>query len=152
MNKPKSNPLDALLASLYGRINYERQLKVTPRSFKLQNMREFLRRLGDPHLQCPVVHVAGTKGKGSVATMVGQILTCSGRRTGVYLSPHLEVINQRMMVDGGMITDQQLFDVLKAIQPIADQLDRERDADDHRKLTFFSGNQVLVNLVVLMSF
>ena len=137
MNKPKSNPLDSLLASLYGRINYERQLKVTPRHFKLKNMSEFLRRLGDPHLQYPVVHVAGTKGKGSVATMVGQILLESGRRTGVYVSPHLESINQRMIINGTQITDEQLVETLTKIEPIADKLDQESDDAGRRKLTFF---------------
>ncbi len=137
MNQFPLNPLDAQLAALFSRINYERQLKVTPRSFKLQNMREFLRRLGDPHLRCPVVHVAGTKGKGSVATMVGQILMTSGRRTGVYVSPHLETINQRMVLDGQTITDDQLLETLQQIEPVAHEMDREANDDDRRKLTFF---------------
>ncbi len=137
MNKYQSNPLESLLASLYGRINYERQLKVTPRHFKLQNMREFLRRLGNPHLQYPVVHVAGTKGKGSVTTMIGQILQTSGRKTGVYTSPHLESINQRMAIDGQSISDEQLAEVLVEIEPIADAMDREADRLGRRPLTFF---------------
>ena len=137
MNQFPLDLLDAQLAALFNRINYERQLKVTPRSFKLQNMREFLRRLGDPHLRCPIVHVAGTKGKGSVATMVGQILMTSGRRTGVYVSPHLETINQRMVLDGQTITDDQLLETLQAIEPVANEMDREANDDDRRKLTFF---------------
>lgn len=137
MNKPVSNPLDALLATLYNRINYERQSKITPRSFKLQNMREFLRRLGDPHLACPTIHVAGTKGKGSVATMIGQVLTAARRKTGVYVSPHLETINQRMLLDGFEISDEQLYDVLKRIEPVAEAMDQEADEDERRPLTFF---------------
>ena len=85
MNKLKSESPSSIedhLAALYGRINYERQLKVTPRHFKLRNMREILRRLDDPHLKYPVIHVAGTKGKGSTCTMLGQVLTAFGRRTG----------------------------------------------------------------------
>lgn len=137
MNKYQSNPLESLLASLYGRINYERQLKVTPRNFKLQNMREFMRRLGNPHLRYPVIHVAGTKGKGSVATMIGQILQTSGRKTGVYTSPHLESINQRMVVDGQQITDEQLAEVLSEIESVATEMDEEADQLDRRPLTFF---------------
>ncbi len=137
MNKPKSSQIEALLASLYSRINYERQLRVTPKHFKLKNMRDFLRRLGDPHLQYPVVHVAGTKGKGSVATMIGQILSGAGRKTGVYSSPHLETIHQRMAIDGSIISDDQLVEVLAEIEPVAQQLDQEAEIENRRPLTFF---------------
>jgi dihydrofolate synthase/folylpolyglutamate synthase len=140
MNRHKysqNSQLETHLSRLYGRINYERQLTVTPRHFKLRNMREILKRLGDPHLQYPVVHVAGTKGKGSVTTMVGQILQASGRRTGVYVSPHLERINQRISVDGSMISDDQLVEVLAELEPVCDSLDVEAEAAGYRKLTFF---------------
>ncbi len=137
MNQLKSNRLESLLGSLYQRINYERQSKVASDHFKLQNMRSFLERLGDPHLKYPVVHVAGTKGKGSVTTMIGQILKSSGRCTGIYVSPHLETINQRMIIDGQMITDEQLEHVLAEIEPVAQQLDREAEENDRPKLTFF---------------
>ena len=140
MNRHKysqNSQLESLLARLYGRINYERQLTVTPRHFKLRNMRAILGRLGDPHLQYPVVHVAGTKGKGSVTTMVGQILQASDRRTGVYVSPHLESINQRISVDGSMISDDQLAEVLAELESVCNSLDEEAEAAGHRKLTFF---------------
>lgn len=140
MNKPKSespSSIEVHLAGLYGRINYERQDRVTPRHFKLRNMREILRRLGNPHLKYPVVHVAGTKGKGSVSTMIGQILTASGRRTGVYTSPHLETIHQRMVVGGALITDQQLVDTLTALDPVVRSMDEEADQLNYRHLTFF---------------
>ncbi len=140
MNKLKSesaNSIEAHLAALYQRINYERQERVTPRHFKLQNMREILQRLGDPHLKYPVIHVAGTKGKGSVCTMIGQILTDSGRRTGVYTSPHFEKINQRMAVDGQEISDEQLVHVLSSLDPVVQQMDAEAEQQNHRPLTFF---------------
>ncbi len=140
MNKLKTESptsIEAHLAVLYGRINYERQDRVSPRHFKLRNMREILNRLGDPHLKYPVIHVAGTKGKGSVSTMVGQILMASGRRTGVYTSPHLETIHQRMVVDGFLITDQQLVDTLTALDPVVRSMDEEADRQNYRHLTFF---------------
>ena len=113
---PNSTPpstetaLSKTLDSLYGRINYERQTKVPPDGFRLDKMRELLNRLGNPQSSYPAIHVAGTKGKGSVSTMVGSILTASSFRTGVYTSPHLEKINQRMAIDGVQITDAQLLD------------------------------------------
>ena len=140
MNKLKSESPSSIedhLATLYSRINYERQLKVTPRHFKLRNMREILQRLDDPHLKYPVIHVAGTKGKGSTCTMLGQVLTASGRRTGVYTSPHLETIHQRMAVDGNLITDEQLVHVLTTLWPVIDAMDSESAEAGFRPLTFF---------------
>ena len=61
--------MDHFLSKLYSRINYELKVRVEPRDFKLNNIRALLARVGDPHLRYPVIHVAGTKGKGSVATM-----------------------------------------------------------------------------------
>ena len=100
-------------------------------------MRDLLHRLGDPHLQYPVIHVAGTKGKGSVTKMVGEILTAAGVKTGVYMSPHLETIHQRMSIDGSWISDEQLLSVLNEIQPVLDEMDDEAKRDDRRDLTFF---------------
>ena len=140
MNKLKSESPSSIedhLAALYGRINYERQLKVTPRHFKLRNMREILRRLDDPHLSYPVIHVAGTKGKGSTCTMLGQVLTASGRRTGVYTSPHLETIHQRMAIDGNLITDDQLVSALTTLQPVIESMDAQSAETGYRPLTFF---------------
>ncbi len=122
---------------LYSRINYERQSRITARSFKLVNMRDLLKRLGNPHLEYPVIHVAGTKGKGSVSTMIGSVLSASGLRTGVYTSPHLETIHQRMAIDSQLISDEQLIDVLDEIQPVLAEMDQEAEQDDRRNLTFF---------------
>ena len=140
MNKLKSETPSSIedhLAALYRRINYERQVKVTPRHFKLKNMRGILRRLDDPHLKYPVIHVAGTEGKGSTCTMLGQVLTASGRRTGVYTSPHLETIHQRMAIDGNLITDDQLVDTLAKIWPVVDEMDAASKTSGYRPLTFF---------------
>ncbi|MFT7630649.1 MAG: dihydrofolate synthase/folylpolyglutamate synthase [Mariniblastus sp.] len=137
INIDSPRTIESHLESLYGRINYERQNRVTPRHFKLKNMRELLGRTGNPHLDYPVVHVAGTKGKGSVSTMVGQILSSSGRRTGVYTSPHFETLHQRMVVDNQMITDQQLIETLTTLEPAIQAMDREAEEQGFRHLTFF---------------
>lgn len=140
MNKLKSESPGSIedhLSKLYGRINYERQVKVTPRHFKLRNMREILRRFDDPHLSYPVIHVAGTKGKGSTCTMLGQVLSGSGLKTGVYTSPHLETIHQRMAIDGNLITDDQLVDVLSDIWPVVESMDNAASDKGFRPLTFF---------------
>ena len=87
---------------LWARINYERTL-VAPyneRQLKLDRMRTLLTRLGQPDAGMKIVHVAGTKGKGSTAAMIAAMLTAAGYRTGVFSSPHLERIEERFAVDG----------------------------------------------------
>ena len=109
--------MDHFLAKLYSRINYELKIRVEPRDFKLNNIRALLARIDNPQLTYPVIHVAGTKGKGSVATMAANILTASGRQTGLFTSPHLQRINQRIVVDGVPISDQGFEEVLAELDP-----------------------------------
>src|SRR4030066_315217 len=59
-----------------------------------------LRRLGDPHLGCTTVHIAGSKGKGSVAAMVESVLRAAGHTTGLFTSPHLHSYTGRLRVNG----------------------------------------------------
>jgi len=102
-----SKRLTRQISRLLQRVNYERQTDVGPRNFKLQTMLDLMHLLEHPHLAAPVIHIAGTKGKGSVSKMVGEILSHAGYRTGIYSSPHLERINQRIAVDGRLIEDGQ---------------------------------------------
>jgi len=137
MNSPPQSKLEIQLGKLYGRINYERQAYVAPKSFDLCKMQGLVDRLGSPELKYPVVHVAGTKGKGSVCTMLGEILTASGLRTGVYTSPHLETIHQRMKVDGQIITDEQMLAVFECFEPIVSEYDQWLASQNRRPVTFF---------------
>jgi dihydrofolate synthase/folylpolyglutamate synthase len=73
--------------------------------FGLNNIAILAAELGSPHLAIPCVHIAGTNGKGSTAAMLESILRESGLRTGLYTSPHLERINERIRIDGENISD-----------------------------------------------
>lgn len=115
--------MDRILAKLYSRINYERQARVEPEHFKLNNLRALLARLGNPEAACPVIHVAGTKGKGSVATMVANILSQTGRKTGLFTSPHLVRINQRIAIDGQPISNGEFESILEQLDPEIKALD-----------------------------
>ncbi len=137
MNETAASKYSRQLAELYQRVNYERQSSAGPRSFKLQTMHDLMHRLGHPHQAAPVIHVAGTKGKGSVSKMIGEILRHAGMKTGIYSSPHLERINQRIAINDELITDQQLSDVFEQIQPAIDSLDEEFASRNERGLTFF---------------
>jgi dihydrofolate synthase/folylpolyglutamate synthase len=95
---------------IFGRINYERAKTGTfsARDFKLDRMGELLQRLDNPQDTIPVVHVAGTKGKGSTSTMAAAVLTEAGYRTGLFTSPHLQRFEERLTVDG-QEPDQSTF-------------------------------------------
>ena len=115
----------AELEFLFGRINYELRMPARADSaFHLATMRRLLELLGDPHKKIPAIHVAGTKGKGSVATMMEAILRSSGHRVGKYTSPHLESIRERFIIDGEMITDQQMNAQLVIIIECVQEIDR----------------------------
>lgn len=73
--------------------------------FGLENISILAAGLGHPHLVIPCVHIAGTNGKGSTAAMLESILRAAGLRTGLYTSPHLETINERLRIDGEDISD-----------------------------------------------
>jgi dihydrofolate synthase/folylpolyglutamate synthase len=74
--------------------------------FGLENITILSEALGQPHRAMPCAHVAGTNGKGSTAAMLESILRAAGIRTGLYTSPHLERINERILINGENISDQ----------------------------------------------
>src|SRR5579862_831920 len=66
--------------------------------FKLERVSLTLQRLGDPQRRFPVLHVAGTNGKGSVAAMMHAVLCAAGYRVGLYTSPHLIELTERIRI------------------------------------------------------
>lgn len=81
---------------------------------------------GDPHLATPRVLVAGTNGKGSTSALLAAICQEAGYRTGLYTSPHLEAITERIQVDGKSIDDSTLATYLKSLLDRARELDLEQ--------------------------
>jgi dihydrofolate synthase/folylpolyglutamate synthase len=76
------------------------------RKFDLAHMRVLAAALGDPQTTFPSVLIAGTNGKGSTAATLASILTAAGYRTGLYTSPHLIRVNERIQIDGKQISDE----------------------------------------------
>lgn len=91
----------------YGRTNYE-QRTPQPDDLKLEEMRRLLAALGNPHESLRIIHVAGSKGKGSVSAMLAAVLQREGYRTGLFTSPHLTGPLERIRVDDVCITPQEL--------------------------------------------
>jgi dihydrofolate synthase/folylpolyglutamate synthase len=116
---------DAALEWLRARINYERAL-VAPydeQQFKLDRMRTLLVRLGQPNAGMKIVHVAGTKGKGSTSAMIAAMLTAAGYRTGLFNSPHLDRIEERFVVDGQPCTEAEFVALVDRLRPIVAAMD-----------------------------
>ena len=123
---------------LYGRLNYE--WSGMPRSsaqLRLGRMRRLLRRMGDPHLEYPIVHVAGTKGKGSTSAMIAAALTAAGIRTGLYCSPHLHRLEERFTIDGSPASAAELVALVDLARDAVEALEKESDPLGQRGLTFF---------------
>ena len=91
---------------------------------KLDRMRELLRRLGDPQAKIPIVHVAGTKGKGSTSAMLAAVLSAAGFRTGLFTSPHLDRIEERMAVDGRHCSTDEFVELIELVRPAVEALDQ----------------------------
>ena len=117
---------ESALHFLNGRINYERDRAVPyrERDLKLERMKELLARLGAPHRCLRVVHVAGTKGKGSTAAMLGAILCAAGYRTGLFTSPHLDRIEERIATNGQPCSGEELADLVRRVRPAVEAMDR----------------------------
>jgi dihydrofolate synthase/folylpolyglutamate synthase len=117
----------AAVGWLMGRINYERTALIPygERQLKLDRMRSLLVRLGRPDAGLKIVHVAGTKGKGSTSAMIAAMLTAAGYRTGVFSSPHLERIEERFAVDGRPCSAAELVTLVDRLQPIVHAIDAE---------------------------
>src|SRR5437870_2489349 len=90
---------DDALTFWFGRINYE-QRPAQPGDFKLDQMCALLALLGNPHERLRIVHVAGSKGKGSTSAMLAAILQNAGYHTGLFTSPHLTCPEERIQIDG----------------------------------------------------
>jgi dihydrofolate synthase/folylpolyglutamate synthase len=123
------------LAFWFGRINYEQRTPL-PSDLKLERMQLLLERLGNPHESLRIVHVAGSKGKGSTSALVASVLRAAGYRTGLFTSPHLVRVDERIQIDGEPIPTADLTTLLHEVRRAV--LDLEREGPAHLgAVTFF---------------
>ena len=124
---PAFHDRDAAVAFLFGRLDYERtrDVKYCPESFKLERMRNLLEQLGHPEALLNIIHIAGTKGKGSTATMIAAALQVAGHRTGLYTSPHLNRIEERASINGVPCSERDFVELLSIIHDAVKNLDHE---------------------------
>jgi dihydrofolate synthase/folylpolyglutamate synthase len=89
----------------------------------LQRMQEILQKLGNPHLHLPpVIHIAGTNGKGSTLAFLHSMLEAAGKTVHKYITPHLVDFNERITLAGQQITDDELFEVMEEVRINAEHI------------------------------
>lgn len=112
---------------LWSRINYETQVAIpyTQRHFKLARMHRLLERIGSPQTSLAIVHVAGTKGKGSTCAFISQIALEAGLKVGLYSSPHLERVEERIRINGEECSPDAFVELVAELQPAIQTLDQD---------------------------
>lgn len=110
------------LRYLYSLADFERSGRFAERP-DVEPMKALLRELGSPHEGQITLHIAGSKGKGSVAAIAASILRAAGLRTGLYTSPHLHRFTERIQVDGEPVSQEEFAagvnEVRAAIERVA---------------------------------
>jgi len=108
---------------LYSFVDFSltRSFRYTPEKFELGRMRDFLKYLGNPHQEYPIIHVAGTKGKGSVSAMCSSVLEAAGYSVGLYTSPHLQDYSERIRINNQQILHDELISLVAEIRPYLDR-------------------------------
>ncbi len=98
--------------------------RIGPAAFKkdLGNTLALCAHLGQPQLQFPTIHIAGTNGKGSTAHMFSAIFTAAGFKTGLYTSPHYRDFRERIKINGELIPKKEVISFVNANQAFAEQL------------------------------
>jgi dihydrofolate synthase/folylpolyglutamate synthase len=122
------------IAFWYSRINYE-QRSARPSDLKLDRMRALLQALGEPDESLRFVHIAGSKGKGSTSAMLAAVLQCAGYRTGLFTSPHLIEVEERIQVDGLPIRREELTVLMEETARVVQEMDRH--VPEGQGVTFF---------------
>ena len=134
-------PMDVLLDELYGRVG-----EIAPQP-RLSATRRALELLGDPHRAYPIVHITGTNGKTSTSRITESILRAHGLRTGLFTSPDLGRLNERIVVDGEPIDDDRLLANWSDVKPFLEMADRDMERGGEAPLTFFEALTVLAYAV-----
>ena len=125
--------VDEAIHFFHKRINYENFIQLPYRALhkNLDKLRRLLRLFGSPDRSCPVIHVTGSKGKGSLCAMLDRIFTCAGYKVGRFTSPHLHSINERFSIGDVPCSDDQFIEIASRLSEKLNTLPEEDT------LTFF---------------
>jgi dihydrofolate synthase/folylpolyglutamate synthase len=119
---------DAAMRYITSHTDYEQMLRVRYNrdTFNLDRMIDLLAGLGNPHETIRAVHIAGTKGKGSTATMLAAMLSSCGYKVGLYTSPHVCDIRERIRIDGTVITQAAMTKLINRVSPLLEDIETDK--------------------------
>ena len=126
---------EAALAYIETFIDYERSPEFSrqARLYNLNRISLLLKHLGNPHDRLRVIHIAGSKGKGSTAALVASVLTHAGYKTGLFTSPHLITPRERCRIDGEFISEADVGFYMDKIKPAIETV----SASEFGRVSFF---------------
>ncbi|MFP4106017.1 MAG: bifunctional folylpolyglutamate synthase/dihydrofolate synthase [Phycisphaerae bacterium] len=115
---------DSALRYLFSQTDYEQMLRVRYNrdTFSLDRMETLLKKLGNPEKKIQTVHIAGTKGKGSTSTMLASMLQACGYKVGLYTSPHIKDVRERIRINGDIITQAALTRLIAKAEPVIEKM------------------------------
>jgi dihydrofolate synthase/folylpolyglutamate synthase len=122
--KKAARTYDSALRYLFAQTDYEQMLRVRYNrdTFSLDRITLLLKKLGNPHRKIRTVHIAGTKGKGSTATMLAEMLRACDHKVGLYTSPHVCDIRERIVVNGQKITQAAMARLICRVEPYIEKM------------------------------
>lgn len=91
----------------------------------LDNTKILMERLGNPERSMKIIHVAGTNGKGSVCAYLSSILTCAGKKTGLFTSPHLVKINERFQINQKQVSDELFMEAFDKVMSVVKEAEKD---------------------------
>ena len=126
---------EAALAYIEAFIDYERSPDFSrqARLYNLNRITLLLELLGNPHDRLQVIHIAGSKGKGSTAALVASVLTHAGYKTGLFTSPHLITPQERCRIDGELISKADIASYIEKLKPAIETV----SASEFGRVSFF---------------
>ncbi|HEY85889.1 MAG TPA: bifunctional folylpolyglutamate synthase/dihydrofolate synthase [Chloroflexi bacterium] len=136
---------------IYSHTNFERKQmpKYDMTTLDLSRVTTLLEKLDNPHHQYPALLIAGTKGKGSTAAMSDSIIRAAGYKTGLYTSPHLHSFRERIKMDGELISEADVVELVRQMRPYVDPIAGITAWEIMTALAFLAFARAGVDLAVL---
>jgi dihydrofolate synthase/folylpolyglutamate synthase len=126
-----------------------RQARLSAENFNLDRMNHLMELLGNPERTYPVVHIAGTKGKGSTAAMIASVLQQAGYRVGLYTSPHLQDYVERIQINRESISHQYFVELLDRVKPFLSEVPQISTFEITTALGFLAMAEEKVDIAVV---
>jgi dihydrofolate synthase/folylpolyglutamate synthase len=146
--------LEDALEFIHSFINYERTVSWSyPEAFKLDRMRNLAKQLGNPQKSYETILIAGSKGKGSVAAILSSILRMDNLKVGLYTSPHLVDLKERVQVNGLQISEANFIEIAELLRRTLDSYEWRKDPPTYFELltalALYYFKQMKVHVAVL---